>query len=123
MLGRILGGEEYRIYYVKYARDLVRQIRDISPDMLFLEPEISGGKGRRIVEYLARQVDLAVPIILLTRITDTAKYGMLSWPGVHALVRKPINSQKVLEAVSQIPIQERLTRDEPLENTGTATSS
>ena len=121
MLGRILRGEGYRIYYVKYPRDLVRQVRDISPDLLFLEPEISGGKGRQIVEYLARQVDLTIPIVLLTRITDTAKYDMLSWPGVHGLIRKPINSKKVLDVVAGIPYLDRSA--ENLGQTGELASS
>lgn len=103
VLERILGRDGHKVFYVKYPRDLINQIRELKPDLLFLEPEISGGKGRKIVEFLARQVDISVPIVLITRITDSAKYQMDSWPGVHRLIRKPLNSEKVLEAVSTMP--------------------
>jgi len=104
MLERILGREDREIVYVKYPRDLVVRIREVMPDLIFLEPEISGGKGQKIVEYLARQVETErVPIILITRITDTGKYNMEDWPNVHRLIRKPLSSEKVMEAVSSIP--------------------
>ncbi len=104
MLERILGREGYEIVYVKYPRDLVVRVREVAPDLIFLEPEISGGKGRKIVEYLARQPETArVPIILITRITDTNKYNMDAWPNVHRLIRKPLSSEKVLEAVGNLP--------------------
>ena len=103
MLERILGRDGYQIFYVKYPRDLVVQVREILPDIIFLEPEISGGKGKKIVDYLARRPETSrVPIILLTRITDTAKYNMESWQGVHRVVRKPLGSQRVLDAVNSI---------------------
>lgn len=108
MLERILGKEGCDIVYVKYPRDLVVRVREIQPDVIFLEPEISGGKGKKIVEYLARQPEtLHVPVVLITRITDTAKYKMSEWPNVHRLIHKPLNSEKVLEAVQTIPIQSR----------------
>ena len=69
--------------------------------------------------YLSKQVDLSIPIILITRITETGKYGMLSWPGVQGLIRKPINSQKVLDAVAKIPVAEQWD-SESLERTGTS---
>ena len=104
MLERILSREGYDIVYVKYPRDLVVQVREIMPDIIFLEPEISGGKGKKIVEYLARQPETAhVPIVLITRITDTAKYNMDAWPNIHRLIRKPLNSEKVMEAVTSVP--------------------
>ncbi len=106
VLERILGKEGNKVYYVKFPRDLIAQIRDIRPDVLFLEPEIAGGKGRKIVEYLARQVDMAIPIILITRISDSARCQMASWPGVHRLIRKPLNSEKVMEAVTSIQFPE-----------------
>ncbi len=103
MLERILGKEGFDIVYVKYPRDLVVRVREIMPDIIFLEPEISGGKGKKIVEYLARQPETArVPIILITRITDTAKYNMDAWPNIHRLIRKPLNSEKVMDAVTSI---------------------
>ena len=104
MLERILGKEGYQIVYVKYPRDLVVQVKEILPDVIFLEPEISGGKGKKIVEYLHRQPETrGVPIVLITRITDTSRYNMDNWPGVHRLIRKPLNSAKVMEAVSSLP--------------------
>lgn len=105
MLERILGKEGFQVIYVKYPRDLVVQIKEILPDMIFLEPEISGGKGKKIVEYLHRQPETrGVPIVLITRITDTARYNMEAWPGVHRLIRKPLNSAKVMEAVSSLSL-------------------
>lgn len=104
MLERILGKEGFQVIYVKYPRDLVVQVREILPELIFLEPEISGGKGKKIVEYLHRQPETrGVPIVLITRITDTARYNMDQWPGVHRLIRKPLSSEKVMEAVSSIP--------------------
>ncbi len=100
VLERILGREGYEVHYVKYPRDLVTQIRQIQPDLLFLEPEMSGGKGRRIVSFLANQVDITVPIVLITRISDLSKYNMEAWPGVYRLIRKPLSSEKVMEAVN-----------------------
>ena len=107
VLERILAKEGFEVHYVKYPRDLVTRLRQIQPDLLFLEPEISGGKGKRIVTYLAQQVDISVPIILITRISDVAKYQMESWPGVHRLIRKPLNSEKVMEAVRDLVGQEQ----------------
>ena len=103
MLERILGKEGYEVVYVKYPRDLVVQVRDIMPQVIFLEPEISGGKGKKIVEYLARQPETSrVPIVLITRITDTSKYNMEGWPNVVRLIRKPLSSEKVMEAVQHV---------------------
>ena len=110
VLERILGKEGCSVFYVKYPRDLVTQIRKVRPDMLFLEPEISGGRGKQIVDFLAKQVDIAVPIILITRITDSTRYNMDSWPGIHRVLRKPLNSEKVLEAVSSLPAVERISQ-------------
>ena len=103
MLERILGKEGFKVLYVKYPRDLISQVKDMAPDVIFLEPEISGGKGKKIVEYLVRQPETrSIPIILITRITDTNKYKMDLWPGVHQVIRKPLSSEKVLEAVQGI---------------------
>ena len=102
VLERILAKEGFEVHYVKYPRDLVTRLRQIQPDLLFLEPEISGGKGKRIVTYLANQVDISVPIVLITRISDVARYNMESWPGVRRLIRKPLNSEKVMAAVKEL---------------------
>ncbi len=118
VMERILGRDGHKVFYVKYPRDLINQIRELRPDLLFLEPEISGGKGRKIVEYLARQVDISVPIVLITRISDSAKYQMDTWPGVHRLLRKPLNSNKVLEAVSSIPQQVEVAPEQRQEKLG-----
>ena len=102
---RILNREGWEVHYVKYPRDLIGQLRNLKPDVLFLEPEISGGKGRKIVDYLASQVDITLPIVLITRITDSDKYQMADWPGVHEIIRKPLNSDKVIHAISSINFQ------------------
>lgn len=103
MLERILGKDGHKILYIKYPRDLVAQVKEIMPDVIFLEPEISFGKGQRIVEYLNRQPETShIPIILITRIPETRQYRMEQWPGVHALIRKPLNAAKVLEAMESL---------------------
>jgi len=103
MLERILSKEGYEILYVQQPRDLLDQLKTVKPDVLFLEAEISGGKGLRIAEYLSKRSDLShIPIILITRIADPGRYSMESWPGVHRVVRKPLASAKVLEAVDSI---------------------
>ena len=118
VLERILGRDGHKVFYVKYPRDLISQIRELRPDLLFLEPEISGGKGRKIVEYLARQVDISVPIVLITRISDSAKYQMDTWPGVHRLIRKPLSSEKVIEAVNAIPLPDLKESEQRKEKLG-----
>ncbi|CAM2068347.1 Response regulator [Sulfidibacter corallicola] len=103
MVERILGKEGFTVFYVKHARDISGQINQIMPDILFLEPEISGGKGRKICEYLARRPETNhIPIILVTRVTDTNKYNMLNWPGVQGILRKPFKTDIVLEAVQRL---------------------
>ncbi len=103
MLERILSKEGYELQYVKFPRDLLDKIKEYRPDVLFLEAEISGGKGLRIAEYLSKRSDLShIPIILITRIPDPSRYEMGQWPGVHCVVRKPLSSGKVLDAVDSI---------------------
>ena len=103
MLARIFVEQDIEIIYVRYPRDLIAQVKYIMPDIVFLEAEISGGKGRRIVEYLQRKPETRhIPIVLITRIPGANPYGMRDWPGVCGLIRKPINSKKVLETVSKI---------------------
>ncbi len=103
MVERILGKEGFTVYYVKHARDVSAQINQIMPDILILEPEISGGKGRKICEYLARRPETNhIPIILATRVTDTAKYNMDKWPGVQAILRKPFKTDLVLATVAEL---------------------
>jgi len=104
ILERILGREGYRIFYTKHPRDFVQQARTLTPDIIFLEAEIAGGRGYRVCEYLHRRPETReIPIILTTRITDATKYDCESWPGVVKLLRKPLSSQQVLEAVSGVP--------------------
>lgn len=103
MLERILGKDGHKIIYIKYPRDLIAQVKEIMPDVIFLEPEISFGKGQRIVEYLNRQPETShIPIILITRIPESRQYGMDRWPGVHALIRRPLIAAKVLEAMESL---------------------
>ena len=105
MMVRILDQRGHQIYYVKYPRDLISQSKEIMPDVIFLEPEISGGKGKQIVEYLAKQPETRhIPIILITRITETSKYKMDEWPGVYAVLRKPLKSEGVITALEKVPI-------------------
>jgi DNA-binding response OmpR family regulator len=108
VLERMLGREGFEVYYVKYPRDLVAQIRNLQPDFLFLEPEISGGMGKKIVEFLAGKVDISLPIILITRL-GSDHTNMRFWPGVRGIIHKPLNSDKVLEAVNGL--KPRLTSE------------
>ena len=103
MLERILGKEGYELRYVRYPRDLVTMVRETRPDVLFLEPEISGGRGRQIAEYLDRQAGLELPLVLITRIADIQRQGLNQWPRVHRILRKPFRSELVLEAVQSLP--------------------
>lgn len=105
VLERIIGKEGWQVLYVKHARDLISQVKEIMPDLIFLEPEISGGKGRRVCEYLSRSPETRhIPILLATRITDTARYEMETWPSVKGVIRKPLNSEKVFEAMAALNI-------------------
>ena len=106
VLERMLGKEGFKVFYVKYPRDLVAQIRDIQPDILFLEPEISGGMGKKILEFLAGKVDISLPIILITRMISD-RTSMKKWPGVQGIIHKPLNSEKVLEAIGALQLQEK----------------
>ena len=105
VLERILGQNDFQVLYVKYARDLVVQVKEIMPDLIFLEPEISGGKGQKIVEFLSRQPEtMHIPIILITRIADTKKHLMDQWPNVRGVIRKPLKSARIKELIERVEI-------------------
>jgi len=103
VLERILGKEGFELSYVRHVRDLLVQIKMIQPDLLFLEAEIHRGKGKQICEFLHRRPETRhLPIILTTRIPDPDRHSLSEWPGVHAVLRKPLNSTKVKKAVASI---------------------
>jgi CheY-like chemotaxis protein len=100
VLERILGKEGYAVHYTRYPRDLVQLVQTLKPCLIFLEAEIGGGRGYRICEYLARRPETRqIPIVLTTRVTDLKAGEFESWPGVVRVLRKPLSSQQVLEAV------------------------
>ena len=103
VLERILGKHGYRVLFVRHARDLIAQVKEVLPDIIFLEAEIDHGKGHKICDYLHRQPETrSIPIILLTRLADAHKHKLEDWPGVHRLLRKPLSSKKVRESVESI---------------------
>lgn len=103
VLERILTKEGFEIYYVRHVRDLLIQIKMVLPDVLFLEAEMHHGKGRQICDFLnSRPETRHLPIILTTRIPDPERHDMANWPGVHGVLRKPLNSAKVKALVNQI---------------------
>ena len=105
ILGRFIGHLGFEIVYIRYARDLIARVKVIMPHIIFMEAEIAGGKGKKICEYLHMQPETRhIPIILLTRIADTNKHNMANWPGVHRLLRKPLSSRRVMEAIDTIHI-------------------
>jgi len=100
VLERILGKEGYAVHYTRYPRDLVQMVPTLKPCLIFLEAEIGGGRGYRICEYLARRPETRqIPIVLTTRVTELKACDFESWPGVVRVLRKPLSSQQVLEAV------------------------
>lgn len=102
-LERILGRQGFHIHYVRHVRDLITQAREVMPDVIFMEAEISRSHGRKVCEYLHNQANTrGIPIILMTRIADPSKYNMQQWPGVQALLRKPLSTDRVLEAVESV---------------------
>lgn len=102
ILERILGKEGYRVLYTKHPRDLVHQVQVVNPDVIVLQAEIGGGKGYRICEYLNRRPETRhIPIILTTRITKTLDFE--SWPGVVAVLRKPLSAARVWQALGKVP--------------------
>ncbi|PIE91321.1 MAG: hypothetical protein CR997_01480 [Acidobacteria bacterium] len=102
VLQRYLKNDDCEVGYAKTPRDLVRIIDSYKPDVLFLEAEISEGKGRYLCEFLSRRPSTkGIPIILSTRLseTTTTTFNMESWPGVVALIRKPLLGGKVKKAI------------------------
>jgi len=98
VLQRYLKDDEIEVDYVKTPRDLTRYLENCRPDGIFLEAEISGGKGRFVCDFLTRKADTrGVPIILSTRLTesDIRIHDLESWPSVRAVIRKPLSSDKV----------------------------
>lgn len=105
-LERILGRQGYQIHYVRHVRDLISQAREVMPDVIFIEAEISRSHGRKVCEYLHNQANTrGIPIILMTRIADPSKYNMQQWPGVQALLRKPLSTDRVLSAIEGVEKQ------------------
>ena len=102
VLQRYLKDDEVEVGYAKTPRDLVRLIHTFKPDAIFLEAEISEGKGRTLCDFLNRKpATKGVPVILSTRLAevDTVSHQLESWPGVVALIRKPLSCDKVKKAV------------------------
>lgn len=101
---RHLRALDVRIDYVRYPRDLIAQARDRMPDVIFLDPEIMpGGRGRKIVDYLARRPETRqIPIVLITRMTENSIRDMSQWPGVAGLLRKPLHHRKLLEILETV---------------------
>jgi DNA-binding NtrC family response regulator len=105
-LERILGRQGFDIHYVRHVRDLIAQAREVMPDIIFMEAEISRSHGRKVCEYLHNQANTrGIPIILMTRIADPTKYNMQQWPGVRALLRKPLSTDRVHIALENVTKQ------------------
>lgn len=103
VLERILSREGYEVHYSKHPRDFIQKAKTLRPDLVFLQAEIAGGRAYRICEYMNRRPETRhIPIVLTTRITDTAKYEFASWPGVREVMRKPLSSQTVLQVVRRL---------------------
>ena len=116
VLDRILGKEGFVVHYTKHPRDFVQQVQSVKPEIIFLEAEIGGGRGYRICEFLARRAETrGIPIILTTRVSDLQKYDFENWPGVVKVLRKPLSSQSVLEAVSEFGHQETIQEEDQSE--------
>ncbi len=117
ILERILGKEGYRVFYTKHPRDFVHQAQSLSPDVIFLQAEIAGGKGYRICEYLHRRPQTRdIPIILTTRITKTSQFEFESWPGVVAVLRKPLSAARVWQAIGSVPERAELIAEDRQED-------
>jgi CheY-like chemotaxis protein len=98
VLQRYLSDDEVAVDYAKTPRDLTRILENLTPDVILLEAEISGGKGRFVCDYLSRNLlTQNIPVILSTRLSvaEAKKHALNTWPGVVGLIRKPLSHEKV----------------------------
>ena len=102
VLQRYLKDDEVVVDYAKTPRDLIRMLEAQIPDVIFLEAEIAGGKGRFVCDYLDRKPGTrGTPVILSTRLseTDAKKHELEAWPGVVGVIRKPLSNDKVKHTI------------------------
>lgn len=103
VLQRYLSDQGVEIDYAKAPRDMIECLREKDYHLAFIEAEISGGRGKRVCEFLAKNAKTSkIPIILSTRLSEEHLNDLKQWPNVRYVVKKPLSFQKVLDAIEEI---------------------
>jgi DNA-binding response OmpR family regulator len=82
--------QRYDIETASSASHAVERFQERRPDVVFLDVNLPGVDGLKLLRFL-RQVDAAVPVIIVTANTQTSVAAQVLEAGAFGYVPKPFN--------------------------------
>ncbi len=91
--------EDYEVVAVSNGDDALRALDDLGPDLVITDLHMPGADG---FEVCRRAKEMALPVLLLVGTFEPFQQDEADAAGVDGVVKKPFDSQELLQRVSEL---------------------
>lgn len=112
LLRRMLERAGARVEVREDAGDLVKDVRELQPDILLLDYDMPDIDGLRACMALRAHEDMSLlPVVIITGKDDQSLHLDVIRAGADDLIRKPLQRELLLARVSNLVLRHRTERD------------
>jgi CheY-like chemotaxis protein len=104
LLQTLLETEGYTVETAAGGWAALRQIKAHCPDLILLDVMMPDMSGYEVIERVRNKLEFTVPIVLVTAYSDISQAEGMAM-GANYLIRKPINSDELLDCVEKLCAQ------------------
>lgn len=104
LLQTLLETEGYTVETAAGGWAALRQIKASCPDLILLDVMMPDMSGYEVIERVRNKLESTVPIVLVTAYSDISQAEGMAM-GANYLIRKPINSDELLDCVKKLCAQ------------------
>lgn len=95
--------EDYEIYSMASAQEVMESIEEIEPDIILLDVNLKKRDGYEIYEFIKNHPKVAhTPLIILKEAFERINKKILMKSGYDSVIQKPFNSKELVSKVKEI---------------------
>ena len=93
----------FELHTVETGQEVVKQIREIAPDIVLCDIAIPGTSGYAVCEFIYSNADLKhIPVLLLTSVADSFDHQRAQAFGCENVLRKPFEPHILISKVMKL---------------------
>ncbi|BDI18138.1 hypothetical protein ANSO36C_39400 [Nostoc cf. commune SO-36] len=98
----LLDGENYQLYYASSGQQALSRLHSFQPDLILLDVMMPDLNGMEVCQQIKPSTMQAVPIIMVTALTDKEDLARCLATGADDFISKPVNGMELRARVRSI---------------------